>query len=139
MPWFFSAEGYESPGYVWATFMLGLTAVVILALWFFPRIIAGKILPPVETGPRPSAGPDVWLGVGCTLLGLWILTTTIPPLMIDLFALNSASTVGDRSELLHSMLYFLPSIAIAIWLILGAKGVRKIFRWAQDVGVRKDL
>jgi len=139
LPAFFTVKAFESPRYVWMTFMLAITAVVILALWVFPRTIAGKLLPPPDTDPRPSATPDVWLATGCTLLGLWTLTTTIPRLIYDFFALKSMSGIEDPSELYHWVIYNLVELVIAIWLLLGAKGVRKLFWWAQNVGVRKDL
>jgi hypothetical protein len=30
-------------------------------------------------------------------------------------------------------------LLIALWLVLGGKGVSKIFWWAQNAGIRKDL
>jgi hypothetical protein len=139
LPSFFTARRIESTGYVWMTFMLALTVVVIVALWVFPRTIAGKLMPTPDPQPQPSATPGVWLAIGCTLLGLWVLTTTIPGLVYDALALNELSSYDDRSELQHSIVSYVVEIGIALWLILGAKGVRKLFRWAQNVGVRKDL
>jgi hypothetical protein len=139
VPSFFTVNGFASPSYAWVTFILALTVVVILALWFFPRIIAGKLLPASDAQPQPSATPDAWLAIGCTILGLWTLTSTIPRLVYDYLAWNSLSISDDRSQLQLWIIYHLVELAIAVWLILGAKGVRNIFRWAQNVGVRKDL
>jgi hypothetical protein len=139
VPWFFEPHASDTPGYVWSTFMLVLTVAVIFALWVFPRTIARKLLPPPDTEPQPSATPDLWLAMGCTLLGLWTLTTTIPRLVYDFFALTSMSPVDDSSQLRHWVLYNLVEVAIAVWLLLGAKGLRKLFWWAQNVGIRKDL
>ena len=139
LPSFFAVNGFHSPNLGWMTFTLGITAVVAFALWVFPRTIAGKLLPPSDPQPQPSATPDVWLAMGCTLLGLWTLITTVPRLVYDSFALSSMSYYEDRSQLRQWVIYNLLRLAIAVWLLLGAKGVRKIFWWAQDVGVRKDL
>ena len=139
LPSFFTLNGFHSPNFGWMTFMLAITAVVIFVLWVFPRTIAGKLLPPSEPQPASSATPDVWLAVGCTLLGLWTLITTVPRLVYDSFAFNSMSYYEDRSQLRQWVIYNLLRLAIAVWLLLGAKGVRKIFWWAQNVGVRKDL
>jgi len=139
LPSFFTLNGFHSPNFGWMTFMLAITAVVIFALWVFPRSIAGKLLPPSESQPQPSATPDVWLAMGCTLLGLWTLITTVPRLVYDSFAFSSMSYYEDRSQLRQWVIYNLLRLAIAVWLLLGAKGVRKIFWWAQNVGVRKDL
>jgi len=139
VPSFFTVSGFKSPSHVYMTFMLALTALVILALWFFPRTIAGKLLPPQEGHSAPSATADTWLAMGCSLIGLWTLTTTVPRLVYDFFVLNSMSSDDDRSQLKHWVLYNLVELAIAVWLILGGKGVRKIFWWAQNAGTRKAL
>jgi hypothetical protein len=139
LPSFFTTNGFESPSYVWMTCLLALTAVVIFALWVFPRTIAGKLLPPPDSQPQPPATPDLWLSMGCTLIGLWTLTTTIPRLVYELLAWNAMSYTDDRVQLRHWVFYYLMELVIALWLLLGAKGVRKLFWWAQNVGLRKDL
>ena len=139
LPAFLTMTGSDTPGYVWMTFMLALNAVIVFVLWVFPRTIAGKLLPPPEAQPQPLATPDLWLSMGCTLMGLWILTTTIPRLAYELFAWDAMSYTDDRSQLHRSLFYYVLELAIALWLILGAKGVRKLFWWAQNAAVRKDL
>jgi hypothetical protein len=125
----------DSPSHVWWTFMLGLYIAIMLTLWFFPRTIAGKLVPPSDEKPQPPATPDVWLTVGCMLIGLWVLTTTLPRLVYDLITVNAVLGYDDRYWILPSI----AEVAVAIWLTLGARGVRKLYRWAQYVGVRKDL
>ena len=139
LPAFFTERAFQSPSYVWVTFVLALTIVISLALWFFPRTIAGKLLPPFDPQPRPPAAPEQWLAIGCTLMGLWLLTSVIPGLVYDALALKAMSSSDDRSELQHWVIYYMVELLIAVWLILGAKGVREVFRWAQNAGVRKDL
>jgi len=121
------------------TFILALNAAIILALWFFPQAIAGKLLPSQAGQSQPSTTADTWLAIGCTLIGLWTLTTTIPQLVYSFFVLNTMSSYDDRSQLHQTVLYHAVQLAIAVWLVLGGKGVEKIFRWAQNAGVRKDL
>jgi hypothetical protein len=139
VPAFFTVSGFQSPSYVYMTFMLALTAVVILTLWFFPRTIAGKLLPPREgqSSLAPPVTADTWLAMGCSLIGLWTLTTTLPRLVYDIFVLNSMSSYDDRSQLEHWVVYNLVELAIAVWLVLGGKGVKKVFWWAQNAGTRK--
>ena len=135
LPSFFTARSSQS--LTWIAFMLALIGLVSVALWVFPRTIAGKLLPPPDPQPRSSATPAVWLAIGCTLLGLWTLTTAVPRVVYDVSDWMSSE---DRSPLWYSILLRdLVALAIAIWLILGAKGVRKILWWAQNVGIRKDL
>jgi hypothetical protein len=117
-------------------FMLALFIVISVASWVFPRTIAEKLLPPPDPQSRPPATPGVWLAIGCTLLGLWTLTTALPRLVYDV---SVAMSLDDRSPLQYEILYDFVRFAIAVWLILGAKGVSKIFSWAQNVGIRKDL
>ena len=59
--------------------------------------------------------------------------------MFDIFALNSMERYVDHSQLLRGVFYDLLELAIAIWLIFGGKGFRKLFWWAQNAGFRKDL
>ena len=139
LPAFLGTNGFGPPSYGWVTFILALTLVVIFALWVFPRALAGKLLPPPDSQPRPPATPDVWLSMGCTLLGLWSLTTAIPRLVNELVAWNEMSYTDDRSQLQRWIVYYLVEIAVAVWLLLGAKGVKKLFWWAQNAGFRKDL
>ena len=139
--WFFWGKGSQPPDYAYLTFMLALNVVIIPALWFFPRTIAWKLLPSDDVQPRPPVTADTWLALGCTLIGLWTLTTTVPQIVYHLLVLNSMLSEGDRSwSWVHwSLLHDVVQLAIAAWLVLGAKGVGKIFQWAQYAGTRKDL
>jgi heme exporter protein D len=139
LPAFFTMGGFDSRSYVWMAVTFALNAVVILAFWVFPRTIAGKLVPPPDPEPQPSSSPDQWLAVGCTLLGLWTLTATIPRIAYEAFVLGAMSSSDDHSQLQHLVVYNLVELAIAVWLILGAKGVRNLFWWAQNAGIRKDL
>ena len=140
VPAFFTVRGFDAPSYVWMSLMLALTLIAIFALWFFPTLIAGKLLPRSNTLPQLGTTPDVWLALGCTLLGLWVLVTTLPHLVFDLIALKSAGAqYEDRSQLRDWALYYAVEVAISVWLLLGAKGVRKLFHWAQNAGITKDL
>jgi len=137
LPAFFDRSGFH-PGYayVYTAFMLALYVVVILVLWFFPRTIAGKVLPLQEAQSHAPATADTWLAMGCTLIGLWTLTTTVPRLVYYVYLLPSTDA---RWWLGPEVLYEVVRLAIAVWLVLGGKGVGRIFRWAQYAGTRKDL
>jgi hypothetical protein len=138
VPSFFRTIGSESP-FVYMAFLLALNAVIILALWFFPLVIAGKLIPSQAAQSHPSVTAESWLAIGCTLIGLWTLTTTIPQLVYNLYALNSMSGSEDPAQTHQALLYYVVQLAIAVWLVLGGKGVGKLFQWAQDAGVKKDL
>jgi hypothetical protein len=138
VPAFFGGSGSHTP-YVYLAFLLALSAVIIFALWYFPLTIAGKLIPSRPAQSQPPTTPDTWLAIGCTLIGLWTLTTTIPQLVYSLFVLNVTSSYDDRSQLYQTLVYHGVQLAMAVWLVLGGNGVGKIFRWAQSAGIRKDL
>lgn len=69
-------------------FAIGFTIAAVLiilgllvVLWFFPRTIARRLLPGSAPAEPPVISPDAWFAVGCSLLGLWVLTDAIPALM----------------------------------------------------------
>jgi hypothetical protein len=51
----------------------------------------------------------------------------------------SKSTDTGWWGLAPEVLSQLVKLAIAVWLVLGGKGVGRIFRWAQYAGIRKGL
>jgi len=133
--WFFWGRGSQPADYAYVIFMFALNAVIIPALWFFPRIIARKLLSSDDVQPQPSPTAGTWLAVGCALIGLWTIAETVPQLVYDIFPLGAAFDDPQRWVLVtHTV-----KLGIAIWLILGGKGFERIFRWAQDAGTSKDL
>jgi hypothetical protein len=76
--------------------------------------------------------------MGCALLGLWMLTSALPSLVLVTYALLYIDATSDDTSLKRSVLYYVVEIAIALWLIFGAKGFRKMFWWAQHAGYTKD-
>jgi hypothetical protein len=127
---------------VFAAFALVFEVLLALALWFFPLTIARNLLPesPSEPPAAAAASPDIWLGMGCALIGLWLLTTSVPALLLNVYVLVGAgnlATTPVRHDVVHNVVYHSAEVAIALWLILGARGFRELFRWAQNAGVRK--
>ena len=74
-----------------------------------------------------------------SLIGLWILTTTVPRLAVDLYVLSYMPGADDYSPVRRSILYEFAEAVIALWLICGAKGFRKVFWWAQSAGTDKSI
>jgi len=139
LPAFFADKWSNSPVLPYALFLLTLTVVLILVMWFFPRAITGKILPPRDAHPQTTATPDTWLAMGCSLIGLWVFTVRAPRLVLDGYIQISMMSSAEHSQLVPGFLFDVMEVAIALWLILGGKGFRKIFWWVQNVGIRKDL
>lgn len=135
----FFVVGTSSQSFTYTLFTLALTAIISLTLWFFPYTIAGRVLPSEGAPPQVSVAPDMWLAMGCSLIGLWILTTTLPHLAVDIYVLNYMSVSDSNSTMQRWIIYYLGEIAVGIWLMLGAKGFRKFFWWARDAGINKAL
>jgi hypothetical protein len=133
---FYRGEGQYSRAYVYVAFLLTLNVVITIGLWFFPRSIARKLVPPEKPSAQPPATIDTWLAIGCTLIGLWTLTDTIPRLVYWLYVLKNTD---ERWWTGPEVWQQIARLAIAVWLVLGGKGVAKIFRWAKYAGIRKEL
>jgi hypothetical protein len=135
LPSFYFARESDAPGLVYSLSFFALTIVIVLALWFFPRTIAGKLLSPASAEREAPASPDTWLAMGCALIGLWMLTTAVPALVFDVFAYSSAGSNYDETDKLrHWILYQVVEVLIALWLVFGARGFRELFWWARDAG-----
>lgn len=105
-----------------------------LVFWCFPRVIAGKLLPHKgdEAVPDSSAiSADTWLAVGCALIGVWVVVSSLPWLVQDLATWASAhlSAFGGVYELVRFLL--------GVCLIIGAGRLRAIVRRAQYAGIRR--
>jgi hypothetical protein len=113
-------------------------AVLVTLLWMFPQSIARKVLSTSETQSTVPATPDTWLTMGCALIGLWLMSSAVPSLIGELLALHLVgSQLNDTTGIYVWIVRFVLEIAVALWLILGAKGFRKIYRWAQNAGTTK--
>jgi hypothetical protein len=85
-----------------------------------------------------SPSPDLWLAMGCALIGLWVLTSAVPALVRDAVIVYSARGLAeDTTPVQHWMLFYCLQIAIALWLIFGAKGFRGIFWRARYAGLQQ--
>jgi hypothetical protein len=139
LPSFFLVRADSASGFAYALFLFTLSAVLGLALWFFPNSIARKLLPPETSQPAPVSTVDTWLAVGCSLIGLWLVCTILPQLVLDAYFVLSSSDLDDTSRPKRWILYNLAEVLIASWLILGARGFRRVFWWVQNAGTKKAL
>lgn len=133
---YFEGSKQGDPYVLTVTIAIALVSLVgFLVLWFFPRTIAQGLLSSSNTESIPPASQDMWLAMGCGLLGLWMLSSALPGLLRDLLVqyLLRAADAG-ASNLRSWLFYNLAECLIAIWLIFGARGFRKIFWWARTSG-----
>ena len=66
-----------------------LVALLALALWKFPLIVSRKLLSSNTQEPETQQQPDMWLAMGCALMGLWMLASTIPAFVQSLVLARS--------------------------------------------------
>jgi|SRR5581483_4970278 len=129
----------DIPGFGFAVTVVVLAAVLVATLWFFPRTIAGKLLSSDSAKPEAAASPDLWLAMGCALLGLWMLTSSLPTLIFDTYALLRFNYGDERGNVPQSVAYYVVEVVIGLWLVFGGRGFRRLFWWARNAGYKKAL
>lgn len=114
-------------------------AAVVVLLWLFPLTVARKLLPRAALGQPVSLPPHEQIErAGFCLLGLWLLTRSIPSLVFETIVSHLYTRPGSTLELrpqdYASIGGNLVELAIALWLLLGARGLRGILHWARTFG-----
>ena len=119
-------------------FMVGAILVILMAigLWRFPLTIAKKLLSSNTQNPASEEQPDLWLAMGCALMGLWMLSSSIPSFVYDLTLARSDYAAGFSDTMNVRLGLYLPKTMIGLWLIFGGKGFRKLFWWVRNAGRR---
>jgi hypothetical protein len=112
-----------------------LMVVFLAILWFFPRTIARRILPASNDTVAPTSSPQIWLSVGSSLIGLWLVASAVAPLLRNLtvmylFRSESVDMTGLRSGLVYYFIQFIVGLA----LIAGAEGIKRFLWWARNAG-----
>jgi hypothetical protein len=115
----------------------GIAALLVIALlfvlWRFPLTIAKKLMTSSVSEVQESRSPDLWLAMGCALIGLWLLTARVPSLLFDVMQYGDGFI--ERLPYPGIMLTrYVVEIAIGVWLVFGAKGFRKLFWSARNAG-----
>ena len=133
---------YGKSGGAGAGFVVAVSLVLALAavgLWFFPLAVARKLLP-TATLDQPTALPvEQAQRAGFCLLGLWVLAESVPDLVFYAVVFVSPAREGvpmpfdtdAYPRVAHSVAEFI----IGVWLVLGARGLLGILRWARTVGL----
>ena len=112
--------------------LMGLVALgIVLFLWRFPLSVAGKLLSPSAKQPEESASPDLWLAMGCSILGLWLITLHVPN-MVMLVAFGGWNEWGAAIWVPDVV-----GITLGLWLAFGGRGFRGLFWMARNAGYRQ--
>jgi hypothetical protein len=135
--WTFIEHGESGSG----SFVVAVSAVLALAavgLWFFPLAVARKLLPKATLDqPTPLPVEEVQRAGFC-LLGLWVLTESVPDLVyygVAFAASKSPSALmsfekNTYANVAHSIAEFV----IGVWLLLGARGLLAVLRRVRTAG-----
>ena len=111
-----------------------ISVTIVLVLWHFPQTIAKGLLKSSDAEVMPPASQDIWLAMGAGLIGLALLASALPGLISDLIIELSSDRDIRSSTVRTWFLYYGTQSLIAVWLIFGARGFRKIFWWARSTG-----
>jgi hypothetical protein len=116
--------------------------VIILALaaglWFFPLTVAGKLIPRSGKTDHLRVPLDEAESIGFSLLGLWVLASSVPDVFYWVFMTYQALRLNSMLELRANDYSYMVTTAVevilGIWLLFGARGLRGLLRWARRAG-----
>jgi hypothetical protein len=121
----------DSTGTAATLVVAGLAIAMVAFLWLFPRTVARTLLDAKSLAPPEPADPDTWFATGCALIGVWLIVPALSALIYDLsiFYLAQRDSRIDVADLQFDWIYRAAEIVLGIWLVMGARGMRKLF-WA---------
>jgi hypothetical protein len=139
--WRFSASaasvGTESTNAVIVAVTIAILALAA-GLWFFPLTVASKLLPPTAKTDQAHIPIEQVQSVGFSLLGLWVLTSAVPDSFYWVFMTYQSSRPNSILELGSSDYAYVVTTAVelvlGVWLLLGARGLVGLLRWARMAG-----
>jgi hypothetical protein len=109
--------------------------LLVVALWFFPRSIARGLLPSGADAPSEPSSPEVWFAIGTSLIGLWLIASSVPGILRNLIVLYLFRTESmDKSGLESGLIYVFAEAAVGALLIVGTNGIRRFVWWARHAG-----
>ena len=108
---------------------------LVVALWFFPRSIAHGLLPSGVDAPSKPSSPEVWFAIGTSLIGLWLIASSVPGILRNLIVLYLFRAESmDKSGLESGLIYLFAEAAVGVVLIVGTNGIRRFVWWARHAG-----
>ena len=136
VPYYFLNTPLQGESDSIAAFIVGAVLIVFVALmlWKFPLTVARKLISTESQASDTERQPDMWLAMGCALMGLWMIVSVIPAFIQSLVVARSEFGGGYSDHLSIWLGLYLPKTLIGLWLVFGAKGFRKLFWWARSAG-----
>lgn len=121
-------------------FILGAGALFCGFLWFFPLVIARKLLPAMrEPRSEQVLGAPVALSLGLTLIGAWFFATSVIDASYWLTLIIHSKEVIDgpvewSHEQIASMVANFTRLFLSLWLLFGTAGIQRLiykFRYGE--------
>ena len=139
---FFPQAGELSTGWLVATVAFTIVVPLFIAvyLWYFPLTVAGKLLPTLRAEESlPLLTTSEFQAVGFSLIGLWLLATTLPQIVYwSVFVYSSTQPESAGLVLSPSQIGSIWAaglqFALSIFLLFGGKGLAGLVRRARYAG-----
>lgn len=138
--WMFSHDAmHDSSAATGIIIYVAILIAILVALWLFPLTITRNLLPHSAQEQAATLAPiEQMQRVGFCLLGLWLLTQAIPGLAFEAVLFHEYAAPGTTLELrpqdYATLAQRLAELALAIWLLFGARGLLGAIRKARIAG-----
>lgn len=118
---------------------IAVFALIVILLWLFPLTVARKLLPRSALDQSIAPPPHEQIEhAGFCLMGLWLLTRAVPGIVFDAVVTHLYHYPGATMELrpqdYAAVAEHVVELAIALWLMFGARGLRGLLAWARSAG-----
>jgi len=118
---------------------IAIFALIVILLWLFPLTVARKLLQPSALDQSIALPPHEQIErAGFCLMGLWLLTRALPGLVFDAVIVHLYHYPGSTLELspqnYAAIAEHLVELALALWLLFSARGLRGLLDWARSAG-----
>lgn len=117
---------------------IAVFALIVILLWLFPLTVARKLLPRSAQGQLVALPPHEQIErAGFCLMGLWLLTHAVPGLVFDAVVTRLYHADGElelRPQDYAAVAEHLVELALALWLLFGARGLRRLLDWMRPAG-----
>ena len=112
--------------------VIGLGLIACVFLWFFPLTVARKLLPVMrEARSEKALDASVAMSVGLTLIGVWVMAYALVDgvywltLLVRMQRANATSFDWSPDQI-AGMIATPVEILIALWLIFGSAGIKRL-------------
>jgi hypothetical protein len=136
--WTFIEHGKSGSGAGLVATVSAVLVLVAVGLWFFPLAVARKLLPKATLDQPTNLPVEDVQRAGFCLLGLWVLTESIPDLIYYAVAFavstSPSSLMSFEKNTYANVAHSIVEFVIGVWLLLGARGLLGVLRWARTAG-----